>query len=164
MLFRAATRILPLLCMAPFLFQLRFKFRPKFGDCSFYQEQLDGVARKRRFTHHGDMGRRVYTDVFSVGERVSYVQNAGGCSRTQWALKGQNGATCTQRSEERLIPVEVVQAETVNAIAGASSAFAVPIGRVAAVATGSSAALETTKVVAEDIILNGQKVRNTRRA
>ena len=90
---------------------------------------------------------------------VPAFEEHGGCAnKNVWTLRTSAQQVCVQRSKEKLISVEAVQTETAKAIVTESSAFAFPIGKVA-VGLGSTVEEETIQVVAEDIILNGQKVR-----
>lgn len=94
----------------------------------------------------------------SVGDAVSYEEHGGCITKDVWTITKSAQHLCVQRSKEKLISIEAVQTETAKAIVTENSAFAFPIGK-AAVSTGSSVQVETIKIVAEDIMLNGQKVR-----
>lgn len=136
----------------------------------------------------GESGQEAIS-LWAVGDKMSYTQGDGECPKKSFWLtdEAQKDMICVRavHSERTLsstagrkdVTVQVVQTETAKQIVTQDSSYAQSTAAVllksmtspnaaaeargASVAGGTSVSEEVTKLVAEDVILNGQKVRLT---
>jgi hypothetical protein len=104
---------------------------------------------------------------WDAGAAVTYENGSGGCKGGYWLTNVDlQQQICVHRSNEKIVFVQVVQTETVKEVIAQSSGFAsalpIRVGSVTMAAgsgSGLTVSAEVVKVSAEDVVLNGQRVR-----
>lgn len=104
--------------------------------------------------------------LWQAGDVIESQRIDASCKGVWLTNADRKTAVCAKRANEKAISIQVVQTETAKEIVTNNSAFAVAsatlVGKTPlaiASGSGSSVSSEVLKVVAEDVILSGQKVR-----